>query len=125
MRYQLAWHSAWLYTLLLVGFIPYLLAALLVRKKMTVEIGVCRKHLRRHYAGIGGAWLGVLVTIGTCTAEFSEHPPLVVGIAFIAIAVFLVLGVLVGQLVQPARIETGRAWIKCGHAFTKSLAQRH
>ncbi len=44
---RFTWHHPLLYLLIFWGFLPYVIVALIVRKKMEVEVPMCRHHGHR------------------------------------------------------------------------------
>ncbi len=56
-----SWHSRWLFLLILLNLLIYILAALLVRKKMALLIPVCEEHRRLHQRR---RWIGIGLLLG-------------------------------------------------------------
>lgn len=48
LRKKLYWHAPWLFILLLPGVIWYAIAALIVRKRMDLDISLCEQHKMRY-----------------------------------------------------------------------------
>jgi hypothetical protein len=44
------WHPEWYAVLILVGFLPYIIMAMVASKRMVVQVPLCSKHLERYEA---------------------------------------------------------------------------
>jgi hypothetical protein len=109
-RTRLAWHSPWLY-LLLVGPLLYVLVALVVRQTARVEIPLCGRHRRRRSRA---RWIsfGILVAclpVGYAAGVW-DQAWLGWTAAFLAF-IGLVAIALAARLLAPKRIDRDRLWL--------------
>jgi hypothetical protein len=121
LRRKLFWHPPGYYALLCVGALIYVIAAMIVRKSATFEVGVCGAHASRRRAGILLGWIGVpLLLVGS--VAFADTASGLVSI-ILGIAAFgaLVAGLLMVRVVSAARIADGYAWIRVGRPFLDSI----
>ena len=95
------WHNPFLYALILVHIFIYLIVAVIVRKTMKIECGLCEQHSRRRKRLILGAWgsfaAAIISVIGAVSDSFS-HPE----ILWIGLAVFLISSLVFAVLVTRA-----------------------
>jgi len=54
---KFAWNPGWVYILLLAGLLPFIIVALLMTKRMTVDVPLCGRH-RHHWLARQGLVLG-------------------------------------------------------------------
>jgi hypothetical protein len=115
------WHPPWVWLTFLAGALIYVVVALVVRKSATVHVGLCEKHRSRRRMGMLVGWLGVLATIATCSVGMEHEPAAAAGLGFLGFIVFLIVGIVLAQAVQPKKIDELYAWVKCGRPFVDSL----
>jgi len=117
------WHSPWLYLLLLINVLIFAIVAMVVRKKATVQAGLCALHKKRRRAVITIAWVGallgiVLMYIGAASAA---------GIGAVLFGTLVILGSIIfgmvaGRVVTPTRIDDRYVRLKgCGEAYLDTL----
>ncbi len=109
-RTRLAWHSPWLY-LLLVAPLLYILVALVVRQTARVEIPLCGRHRRRRSRA---RWIafGILVTCLPAGYAAGVWDQAWLGwTAALLLVVGLVAIVLAARLLAPKRIDRDRLWL--------------
>lgn len=102
------WHNPFLYALILVHIFIYLIVAVIVRKTMKIECGLCEQHSRRRKRLILGAWgsfaAAIVSVIGAVSDSFSHSEILWIGLAVFLIG-SLVFAVLVTRaVVLPKKI---------------------
>lgn len=107
----LYWHSPFFYLLILLNLLIYAVIALIVRRKVVVEFGLCKKHVTERRWALFLAVLfdvgGVVVLIGGAANE-----SVVVIIAGIGLLIAgIVLGLTKARLLVPKKIEKERAYI--------------
>ena len=56
-----SWHSPWLFLLIFLGVLIYIIAALLVRRQMTLLVPLCEEHRRLHQRR---RWIGIGLLLG-------------------------------------------------------------
>lgn len=112
LKRKLAWHHPALYLLLLVAWLIYLIIAMFVRRRATVELGLCDEHRakRRTYiwitwllalAGLGGFLLAIIANDGT---------PALIGVVLLLAAI--IFGVVATRVVYPSKIDDRFVWLK-------------
>lgn len=58
---RFAWNPSWAYILLLLGLLPFILAALLTTKRMTLDAPLCREHENHWSWRARFIWVGFLL----------------------------------------------------------------
>lgn len=107
-----SWHPPAIYLILLVAMLIYFIVAMILRKRATVELGLCEEHkTKRRYAilttillvllGFGGFALAVMVDDGT---------PALIG--FFLLLASLIFGVFATRLGYPTKIDDRFVWLK-------------
>lgn len=101
-----------------------MIANLVIRKKVSIDLAVCARHRRIHSALSWAAGLGVLLVVAGIVNVMRIHSIAL----FLAIAVMFAVGLArsrTGALaVRIADIEPGRLWLKgTGKAFRDSLPE--
>ena len=119
-RLRLSWHRPALYLWLLLGPMIYAYAIIGVRKKVVVEVGMCRRHYRRHLLGTVVGALGVVVSAALSFTSCSINPPLLAALGFAGIATSLIAGFVLTRLVSVKKIDR-YLYLKCDERFTHSL----
>lgn len=112
-----AWHSTWLYLLILVGLLVYLIVAIVVRKRATVTIGLCKRHARLRAIHLAVAWLLALGSVTLFVLAFAlDRAELLLGLLGFIIAP--AYGIIFAAMLAPKRIDGNYAWFKgCCGAF--------
>ena len=112
LKRRLYWHSPLLYLLILLNLLIFVLVAVIVRKRATIEIGLCEKHQSRRKACVLTAWLAVLAAVGMFIAGIAVE---VTGLLVAALLLFLgglVFGMATAPVVRPSRIDNEYVWLK-------------
>jgi hypothetical protein len=120
-----SWHSPGWYLLLFVAVLVYLIAHVIVRKKVKLEIGLCAAHRQRR-RNLNLTALGLFVAGGLCIfgAVHYGYEPLG-WTAALVLLVSVVVAIFAGGIVSPTRIDDTEARFRgCGAAFLDSLPQR-
>ena len=112
---KLAWHSPVAFLGLLLGLLPYVLLAIIIRNKLTVYVGVCAGHRRKRrnaiLAGVLGSLVGFLLFIaGAGSARRVGGGLILIGLALLILAI--IYGILASRIVWPKVIRKDRAWVK-------------
>jgi hypothetical protein len=123
MKRKLSWHPALYFALIFVNLFIYVIVAILVRKRATLDIFLCEKHRSQRKMYIIGAWSSVVVgtlvlVIGgvTNTGWMSVAGILVIVAAIVA----SVVGVLDARAVKIKK--DGSVWLRgAGKEFLASL----
>lgn len=109
---KLFWHHPAYYLLIGAGLLVYVIVALMVRKKATIEVGFCQLHRRRRTQDIYLGWAGLLAGIAMMIGGFLNEIPMlgIAGVIFtVSSTVYLIIR---GNIVTPKRIDVeGRVWL--------------
>ena len=121
---KMFWHHPALYVLILPGLLIYAIVALLVRKQISINIGLCPTHFKRRLYGIllawGGSILGFALTIFGMSCDSCGLGVLGVVLSLGAI----VGGMLLSRTLYPVLIKDDIAHFKgCGEPFLASLPE--
>lgn len=115
---ELHWHSPWLYIMAVFpGILIYALVAMIVRKKASVQVSLCERHVSLRRAGIAIGCAGPIAGIAAMVAL----PP-DVGAVVLLIGLLLppVIGVMMARVVVAQRIDDAHAWLSVDKAFLDS-----
>ena len=121
LRRKLFWHPPGYYALLCVGALIYVIAAMIVRKSASFEVGLCDAHTTRRRAGIILGWVGVPLLLALAVALADSSSGLFSAILSFAAFGVLVAALLMVRIVTAARIADGYAWIRVGRPFLDSI----
>lgn len=112
-RISMSWHSPMAYLFLLLGLLPYIIAALLMTKRLTVHVGVCPEHKRKRLLAEVWTTLTVLAGIGLLVAAITIDGAGVLALAgFAVLLAALVYGLVAVRIVTPKKIDKQFAWVK-------------
>lgn len=114
LRRRLAWHAPGWYLLVLFNLLVYAIAALVVRKKADIRVGLCEAHRARRRTWMAVAWLLTLaaVILPFLLAIISADAGLV-GMLLILPLILIagLIGILGTRVVYARRIDSTFAWI--------------
>jgi hypothetical protein len=118
----LYWHPPLFYLLILLNLILYVIVAIFVRKKATVDVYLCHRHARRRkyfiIAGWSGAGLGIAMIIG----GFATNEDVVTGLGGLIILPAIIVGLIGASLTRATRIKGDTVWLSgAGREFLASL----
>ena len=127
---SMSWHPPSWYILALAGIVPYVVAAIFVRRNCTVRLGLCQRHIVRRRLGFATGWVLFLAAVFCfilaagdaliASSHVNPHAPppsthttlyLILGAAFF-VASGLWAMYLSTWLGSPVKIIDGRAWIR-------------
>jgi hypothetical protein len=116
----LYWHSPWLYTLVILQLLIYIVVSLIVRQKIVLPTGICRRHLARRRWAIFLAWLlffgGLGATIlGGCLMDNRQRQAFGLTVLWggaIVMVGGVIYGVVASRLLWAKRIDPYFAWLK-------------
>jgi hypothetical protein len=116
LKRQLFWHHPLLYIMIIFpGLLIYALVAVCVRKKATLQVGICDTHKSQRRWAIFTSWAGMLLAIAAMIGGAAILPTdmapitLLLGIVlFIASAIY---GVVRSRVVYPKKIDTQHAYV--------------
>ena len=124
-RQKLTWHPPGWYLLILLAVLLYVIVAMIVRKKATVEIGLCERHQKRVLWGriIGWGGFALMLALGFCAATQESNA---FGVALMLLVLpWLIATIALNRLVIPHRIDDRYVRLKgCGPAFLAALPDR-
>ena len=123
LRRNLAWHPPWIYVLILVHILLYVVVALIMQKKASIQIGLTDEWMARRRTRMLIAWLTSLggIGLGIVAIALENSGPNTQGyIALLLPAVLMALGGLIYgvcacRLVKPDRITDQYVWLKGVH----------
>jgi hypothetical protein len=117
---KLYWHQPAIYALAFVALLIYAIVALIVRKSVEVEIGLCDAHAKRRRNGYLLGWLGFAACLVGIFMVI-DRAPAVIFVFLIGMIGFPVAGILMTQVVKAKRIDDQFAWLKVGRPFLDSI----
>lgn len=121
LKRQLYWHPAWVYATILLNLLIYLVVALIVRKRATVEVALCPQHRQSRWIHIAIAWTLVLGGgAGIVLGANDQDLAILIGLGILAILAGIVWGVVGARIVFARRIDP--QWVKLGGAGRPFLA---
>jgi hypothetical protein len=111
LKRKLSWHHPVLYLLIFGAMVFYLILAMALSKRATIEFGICARHLqrRRTFMGIGWAMLaaGILIPIVAFTYDYPDVGVLGIGL-FIVSVVWLIFA---SKIVTVKKINEHYVWL--------------
>ena len=116
------WHHPALYLLALLNLILYAIIAIIVRRRVTLTVGLCKAHARKRLYGILVGWLGALAGIVIAILGGAEDN---CGTMVAGVLVFLgtiIAGLFMARVLYPEHIDKVYARMKgCGEGFLAEL----
>jgi hypothetical protein len=114
------WHSPAVYLTLLIGALIYVIVAAIVRKKVTVGLGLCEEHRARRRLGLIIGWVGFLGSFALMIAlAVAGSAALMVGM--VGMIVLPIVSLFLARVAYPTKIDDHYAWLKVGQPFLDSL----
>jgi len=115
LKRNLSWHHPALFILLLVAWLIYLIVAMIIRKRATVEVGICDEHRARRRSfiwitciaiglGFAGVFLGLMA---------NEGSPALVGV--LVLLAGIIFGVIAVRVTAPSKIDDQFVWLTGVH----------
>lgn len=104
------WHSPVLYILLLLSPIIYIIAALIVQRRMVLQLGLCPRCRKKRRLKLACGWLAFFASMGMTVAggaRDSGAMMLIGGLVWVGSLFWLVLA---ARLLVPARIQPPYGW---------------
>jgi hypothetical protein len=123
-RYKFSWHhSAW-YLLVIFYLVVYLAAALVVRKRAELHVGLCARHARRRLLGQAVTWGGFATVMAMVYLIIAWRIDALFPYMYCGFAAWAIAAVALPPRLQPTRIDKHIVRIKgCGTAFLESLPE--
>lgn len=123
-RYKLAWHNPLWYLLIFVYILIYIIAALIVRKRAQIHVGLCDKHKRRRVLGRSIGWGGLAAIIVMIGIGAGYGIPTLALIGGACILPWAFAAVLLTPQLQAAWIDKEMLRIRgCGRDFLDTLPE--
>ncbi len=111
LRRVLYWHRPAWYWLLLVSVLIYAIVAMIVRKRATVEVGLCPVHRQRRYLAVALGVLALFGGLGGCIAYAQESDAVIYLGIILAVAGVAIAG-FGHQVVRAAEIDDNYVRLK-------------
>ena len=122
LKRKLYWHNPAFYLFLFVQVILYIIVAMLVRKRATVEIHLCREHLDRRRNFMIGVWVSLVLGFGALVWGIAESTGLMAIIGGVLLVVAVTLGLFGVRPLATVKIRDKTVWLKgAGKDFLDSL----
>jgi hypothetical protein len=122
MKRKLDWHPAAYYLLIFLNLFIYVIVAIFVRKRASVDVYLCAQHARRRKNFIIGGWSGAAVAIPLIIGAMAANNSwlMLVGIAVLSVAI--IAGLAGASLIGATRIKGNTVWLRgAGSEFLASL----
>ena len=112
LKRKLTWHHPAIYLLILVAVLVYLIVSLILRKRATVEIGLCERHLAIRRRNMLITWLLFLLAVaGFVMAVVAEDGTYVLVGAILLLGA-IIYGLVVVRVVSPSKIDDKFVWLR-------------
>ena len=122
LKRKLYWHHPAFYLLLFLQIIIYVIVAMFVRKRATVEIHLCREHLDRRRNFMIGVWVSLALGFAGLVGGIAENQGLVILAGVVLFLVALTLGMFGVRPLSTAKIRDKTVWLGgAGKDFLASL----
>jgi hypothetical protein len=112
LKRNLTWHHPAIYILLLVAWLIYLIVALVVRKRATVELGLCDEHLQKRrrniFITLGLLLLGVVCFVLAIAAN--DGTPALLGVLLLLTG--MIYGIFSIRVTAPIKIDDRFVWLR-------------
>lgn len=113
LRRKLSWHKPQWYLLILISLWIYLIVALCVREKATIQAGICQAHRRKRRTGIILAWLCFFGAIVPIVIGADNHDMTwLISVGSLMIVLSGVLGLVYSNFVGTKKIDAHYVWLK-------------
>ena len=109
------WHPPFVYVGLLAGLLPYAILALVLRKKGTIQFGLCPRHKSRRLwnvlGGVGALILAIVLFVIAGQTDSSTSAALVpVGILLLLVGI--IWAALAARTLSPTKIDDRTLWLR-------------
>lgn len=123
MSRRIYWHHPAVYLLILIAACLYVIVAVIVRKRGTVNVYLCERHAKRRRTGIAVGWGGFLLSLIGFIALVDSVPVVGLALLFTMIAA-PITGIVMSQVVAPTKMDDHYAWLRVGRPFLESIGVR-
>ena len=116
LKRQLFWHHPLLYIMIIFpGLLIYALVAICVRKKATLQVGICETHRSQRRWAIFTSWAGmflaIAVMIGGAAALQSDMAAIALLLGIVLFIASAIYGVVRSRVVYPKKIDLQHAYV--------------
>ena len=119
---KLYWHPAAYYLLIFVHLFIYVIVAICVRKRASVDVYLCGEHIRRRKRFAIGGWAGAILGIALFIAGISNNVSWWTWSGVALFGLSIIGGLWGSSLVRAVRIKDNTVWLKgAGPQFLASL----
>lgn len=112
MKRKLSWHHPALFILIFVALLIYLIVAMIVRKRATVEIGLCQDHMAKRRKAVLVTWLLVLLGVCGFIASVVSNDGTYALVGFLFLIAGIIYGIVAARVVAPSKIDDRFVWLK-------------
>ena len=109
---KFSWHHPALYLLLLMAWLIYLIVALIVRKRATVELGVCEDHLAKRRAYIWITLALAMLGVGGLVLAIAADDGMPALIGLLLLLTSIIFGAVTIRVTYPSKIDDRFVWLK-------------
>jgi hypothetical protein len=112
LKKTLSWHHPVIFILAFVALLIYLIVAMVVRKSIVLELGLCEEHKSKHRRNVLIAWSLILLgVVGFVMAIMLEDINFLLA-GFLLIIAGIIYFVVAVRIVWPTRIDDKFGWVK-------------
>jgi hypothetical protein len=120
------WHSPWVYLILLASPLVYIIVAMCIRGKATVDLSLCAGHRSARGRNIAISWLVFLSSFVwwylAATVRGRDLPPLLVIGGFLTFFGGMIAILLSARILAPKKVDRGYVWLSgAGGGFLNGL----
>ena len=112
LRRKFSWHHPAIYILIIVAWLIYLIVAMIVRKRATVDLGFCEEHSAKRRTYIWIAWLLALGGVAGFVLAILANDSTPALIGFLLLLTAVVFAVITTRVVYPSKIDDRFVWLK-------------
>jgi hypothetical protein len=112
LKRKLSWHHWAIYLLILLSLLIYAIVAMVIRKRATVDLGLCDEHKAKRRTFI---WITLLMILGGVGGFFlaiaaEDGTPAFIG--FLLLITGIVFGVITTRVTYPSKIDDRFVWLR-------------
>ncbi|MFC2173471.1 hypothetical protein ACFLU6_12690 [Acidobacteriota bacterium] len=125
-RYQktLYWHNPVWYILILISPIIYIIAALIVREKVPVDLGFCQAHRSKRRMHILIIWILLAVSVGLLIVAAAAETGELAALGGLLLLGDLIYAAIAVPVVRISKVDRGYVWLKGVHKqYLETLAE--
>ena len=105
-RRKLSWHPSAYYLLLLINVIIFVVVASIVRKRATIEVGLCEHHYSKRRRDLKISWsmaIGGVMLFFLGASDLIPEAGILIGLILVLTAI--IYGAITAPVVKPSRID--------------------